>query len=214
MIAHVKGILAEKKMKNVISVLLVGGFGESKLVQKEMQERIQNKRIIIPNEAGLVVLKGAVRFGHSPDIISSRIMSYSYGFKISEKFDERKHPKNLIYHLNGRELVDKVFYKIVEAGEEIQLGQDVTDLRNPCTPTSYDRTVLKVYRSTEAKPKFVNDRGCSLLGQLIIDHKEGKSLKDKKFSVNVAFGDTEVFVKAKLEKSGTEFSTYIECLEN
>jgi hypothetical protein len=42
-----------------------------------MKKNFPNKRIIIPEEAGLSVLKGAVLFGHKPDYIASRVMRFS-----------------------------------------------------------------------------------------------------------------------------------------
>jgi hypothetical protein len=49
-----------------------------------------NKRIIIPEEAGLSVLKGAVLFGHTPDYIASRVMRFSYGTDVTTLFDPDK----------------------------------------------------------------------------------------------------------------------------
>ncbi|XP_060603716.1 heat shock 70 kDa protein 12B-like [Ruditapes philippinarum] len=81
-VAHVKHLLVERKMKYVQRILLVGGFGECQLVHEEMKRNIPNKTIIIPNEAGLAVLKGAVRFGHMPNVVSSRVMKYTYGVSV------------------------------------------------------------------------------------------------------------------------------------
>jgi hypothetical protein len=40
-----------------------------------MKRNFPNKRIIIPEEAGLSVLKGAVLFGHKPDYIASLVVN-------------------------------------------------------------------------------------------------------------------------------------------
>lgn len=81
-VAHVQHLLAEIKMKNVQRILLVGGFGECQLVHDNLKRNIPNKSIIIPNEPGLAVLKGAVRFGHMPNVVSSRVMKYTYGVSV------------------------------------------------------------------------------------------------------------------------------------
>lgn len=81
-IAHMKKLLSEDKMKAVKQILIVGGFGECKLVQEKIRRQFQNKTVIVPNEAGLAVLKGAVRFGHLPQLVSSRVMKYTYGVGI------------------------------------------------------------------------------------------------------------------------------------
>ena len=52
------------------------------------EKNFPNKRIIIPEEAGLSVLKCEVLFGHKPGYIASRV---SYGAYISPLFDPDKH---------------------------------------------------------------------------------------------------------------------------
>ncbi|XP_060571607.1 heat shock 70 kDa protein 12B-like isoform X1 [Ruditapes philippinarum] len=74
MIDHVLKILARPDMERVGSVLLVGGFGESKIVQEEMRRRIADKELIFPNEPSMSVLKGAVRLGHLPSLVSARVI--------------------------------------------------------------------------------------------------------------------------------------------
>lgn len=50
-------------LKDVSCILLVGGFAESLMLQSAIKEAFENKTVIIPKEAGLAVLKGAVLFG-------------------------------------------------------------------------------------------------------------------------------------------------------
>ena len=87
-IRHINGILAEPKMKDVNTVLLVGGFGESKLVQEAVTTAVGGRTVIIPDEAGLIVLKGAVMFGHQPGLVSHRCVKYTYGYGVRSPFDE------------------------------------------------------------------------------------------------------------------------------
>jgi molecular chaperone DnaK (HSP70) len=77
-VSLVKDVLKKPAAKDVPLLLLVGGFAECPLVQSAMKRNFPNKRIIIPEEAGLSVLKGAVLFGHRPDYIVSRVMRFSY----------------------------------------------------------------------------------------------------------------------------------------
>jgi hypothetical protein len=68
-----------------------------------MKRNFPNKRIIIPEEAGLSVLKGAVLFGHKPDYIASRVMRFSYGTDISVLFDPENHEQHRKYTCDGRD---------------------------------------------------------------------------------------------------------------
>ncbi|WAR26408.1 HS12A-like protein [Mya arenaria] len=70
LIGHVKNLLKEPKLIAVQTVVLVGGFGESAYVQEKLRCEILDKRLIVPAEAGLAVLKGSVMFGQNPAIIT------------------------------------------------------------------------------------------------------------------------------------------------
>ncbi|XP_060595951.1 heat shock 70 kDa protein 12B-like [Ruditapes philippinarum] len=111
MMSHVKDILAEQKMKNVKTILLVGGFGESDIVYEAMKTNFENTHTVIrPHEASLAVLKGAVRFGHIPDIIKYRIMTATYGISVMNCFDKGKHPVSKKIMLNNKAKVDNIFH--------------------------------------------------------------------------------------------------------
>lgn len=54
-------------MKDVPSIILVlvGGFAESPMLQAAITNAFKDKKkVIVPRDAGLAVLKGAVLFGH------------------------------------------------------------------------------------------------------------------------------------------------------
>ena len=63
-IRYITEILAKPDMKDVNTILFVGGFAESKLVQDAMRQALRRWTVIIPNEPGMSVLKGAVTFGY------------------------------------------------------------------------------------------------------------------------------------------------------
>jgi len=79
-------------MQNVNTILLVGGFAECKLVQEAVKKAPESRTVIIPEDAGLAVLKGAVRLGHQPRLVSSRCVKYTYGYCSCIFFDPSKHP--------------------------------------------------------------------------------------------------------------------------
>ena len=65
-IRHINGILTEPGMKDVNNIFLVGGFAECELVQAAVKNAFEGRIVIIPEEATLAMLKGAVMFGHQP----------------------------------------------------------------------------------------------------------------------------------------------------
>ncbi|XP_060578574.1 heat shock 70 kDa protein 12B-like [Ruditapes philippinarum] len=209
-IEHVQHILAKQNMQTVETVLLVGGFGECKLVQDLIQRELKSKKIIIPEEAGLVVLKGAVRFGHYQDTVRSRIMTHTYGMATFQNFDEQKHKNAEVKFINGKKKACNVLRTIIQAGEEVNIGKCVS--KGPYTPTDPDETTICVYCTEEMYPEYSTDVGCKHIGTLKVAHANGLSKDDNSLQASFIFGDTELLVKAVNIKTKEEFSTYMDCL--
>jgi len=214
MIQHVKGILREPNMSKVTSILFVGGFGESFYAQERMQEEFRHKRLIVPNEAGLAVLKGAVRFGHDPELVSSRILQYTYGFKGQVVYDEKIHAnrtKAVVEIKDDGKVVTNGFVVLARAREEVKLGDEKTVHRQPV----YDDQLSSTYdiiHTQNPHPILSNENGCHKIGTLRVDHPEGNSASDRGMAVTFLFGDTELKVKVTVKKTGRTFFLSIDCL--
>jgi molecular chaperone DnaK (HSP70) len=61
------------------TILLVGGFSESKLLQEGIQRHFPSIAVRTPSEPSTAVVKGAVDFGHCPEKIRFRMSPYTYG---------------------------------------------------------------------------------------------------------------------------------------
>ena len=66
-------LLEKPEVKGTDTILMVGGFSESPILQERIERDFKDYRIVIPREPALAVLRGAVLFGHDPSIISERI---------------------------------------------------------------------------------------------------------------------------------------------
>ena len=88
--SHVEGLLRDPKLAKCEYLFMVGGFSESRLLQNEMKKRF-SKRLFIPSDTQLAVLKGAVLFGHYPTEITSRIARKTYGYGTNAVFDPKIH---------------------------------------------------------------------------------------------------------------------------
>lgn len=51
--------------------MLVGGFSESEVVQSIFKDSFPKNNVLIPMEAGVAVLKGAVIYGFDSSIVQS-----------------------------------------------------------------------------------------------------------------------------------------------
>ncbi|XP_052760567.1 heat shock 70 kDa protein 12A-like [Mya arenaria] len=207
LIQHLKSLLAEPKIKSVQTVILVGGFGESPYVQERMRNEIPDVRLIVPADAGLVVLKGAVRFGHNPAIVSSRVMKYTYGTRVYDTFDEQKHPEEKKVWINGKWWLDKCFKVYVRVNEEVRVDQQVTRKNIPASEITH----TPVYRTTQENPEYVTDSGCELLGTVELENSTDIPYEQQRLVTTFMFGDTELLVKMKNTITGKQAYMTFEC---
>lgn len=211
LIQHIRSIFDETKMRSTTSILLVGGFGESSYVQERTRGEFPGKKLIIPNEAGLVVLKGAVRFGHDNSIVETRVMQYTYGIRGKTPFNESVHKESLMtVDENGKRKVNGAFIVFVRANESIPVGHQVTVGRDPGKNPLF--TTFPVIRSLTPNPVLANEPGCEILGTLKVHHPKGTTKADKKMNVTLIFGDTELKIKVRIRKTGEEFYLTLNCL--
>lgn len=201
-VEHVKKLFRQKNAKDVNTILLVGGFSESPMLQDAMRKNFKDKRLIIPEDAGLVVLKGAVIFGHNPVTIVSRIAKFSYGVRVYRDFIPGSHPDDKKLKVGDKWKCKDVFACHVKKGQELVVGEAQTNQRY--TPLEADQMslIFDVYTSPEEDPQYVTDPGCLNVGQLEVEVPDLSGGKERGVWVQMIFGGTEVVVEAKEEKSG------------
>lgn len=210
MVNHVKEILAETNNADLHTVIVVGGYGESKYVQEKLESELSDKRLIKPDQPSLAVLKGAVRFGHNLNIVSSRLVRAGYGIRIRAPFDPEIHPITRRIFVNNKEYCENVFKSFVDAGEEVETDKEVTT--KGFKPTDLDSTGVPIFRAENRGIRYTTEVGCSQIGELKIIHFEGDTLEDKMMDLSFRFGGTELQVKAVIQKTGKEASVVIDLL--
>jgi molecular chaperone DnaK (HSP70) len=195
-VSLVKDVLRESAAKNVPLLLLVGGFAECPLVQAAMKRNFPNKRIIIPEEAALSVLKGAVLFGHKPDYIASRVMRFSYGTDVTRLFDPKSHEQHRKYtcKLSGEIRCLGLFGEIIKLNESVALGTKISRRYFTVKPNQR-KMCVNMYASKKEKPTYVDEDGCVLIGTSEIEILS-PSEEERVVSVEYIFGNTEISVTA------------------
>lgn len=191
-------------------IVLVGGFSACKMVQDNIKAKFPDKRVIVPEDAGLSVLKGAVLFGHRPDYIISRIARYTYGIKTTSPFNEKVHELKRRTYIDGEWKCKNLFKLYIKKGTTVELGSKKTGKHR--TSEEFQRAVcFHLFQSTSENPKYTDEEGCTELGELTIEipdpSKEKRSLR-----VNLIFGNTELKVTAFDVNSGTECETVMDLL--
>jgi len=211
-VRHITRILSEPTMKDVNTILLVGGFSECQLIQEAVKKAVGRRTVIVPEEAGLAVLKGAVRFGHQPRFVSSRCVKYTYGFASKLPFDENEHPlEKRIVDGYGNVLVKDVFAKVVEIGTTVDIGKDIRFPEE--IHMNKDKEVhLEIYTSTESDPEYTTDPSCTKVGVLNLGKAPGQTKEENAVDISFAFGGTELKVSVEILKTGKVMTKTIDCL--
>ncbi|XP_060600210.1 heat shock 70 kDa protein 12B-like [Ruditapes philippinarum] len=189
-------------------ILMVGGFSESLFVQQTIKNRFEGVNgitVLIPEEAGLAVLKGAVIFGRQPESIMSRILRYTYGAEITPPFDPKIHDESL-KTADGKRC-NKVFRAFIEKGTEVCHGRPLENIYHTTTP--FQKSIkLKIFSTeNDSKIKYTTDEGCNFVGNLEMKINPTKELQDLK--VEYVFGGTELSVIGTEVKSKTRCETTI-----
>jgi hypothetical protein len=112
--------------------------------------------------------------------------------------------------LNGEERV-YVFREINKVDESVEVGFS----RKMCNmqPNKLDRTIVELYSSEKDEVIYVTEDGCKKRATLTVSHPEGKTLADKKIDFIFIFGESELIVKVRIQKTGREFNTEVNCLQ-
>lgn len=193
---HMQHIFRNPSVKDVPSILLVGGFAESPMLQMTIEKAFPNKKVIIPKGAGLAVMKGAVLYGHEPKTVSSRVCRKTYGVRVSAIFDSAIHPKSKKVVENGVDRCTDIFNIHVHVGESVEVGEpQVEKLYSVIHPNQKEIT-FSIYASQNKDPMFTTDKGCKCLGKLKINMPDITKGLDRGAKVQMTFSGTEIHVKA------------------
>ncbi|XP_056013346.1 heat shock 70 kDa protein 12A-like isoform X2 [Ostrea edulis] len=192
-IQHITEIMQSFQGESVSKILLVGGFSESPMVLKAIRELFPNKKVIAPADPGLAVLKGAVLFGHTPSIISSRISLCTIGLEVNVQFIEGLHPnKYKIKKPDGQTMCQHIFEALVQKGEDVPFGHKI---ENTYSPSEEDAvTGIGIYKSTSENPTYTTDKNCTKLGTIVLRRPNGGWSEDAQIHVVVEFGSTRFSV--------------------
>ncbi|XP_048774519.2 heat shock 70 kDa protein 12A-like isoform X2 [Ostrea edulis] len=203
----IKEILDTPGLSDINTLLAVGGYAESSLMIETLKTVFSHKKVVIPTDPSLAVLKGAVIYGFEPEIIASRVCRYTYGIAKQGIWNEgdpesKKLPETT---RKGLHWCDDVFDKHVEVGQVVTVGK-FQEPKEYFAIEGQEMALLDFYASTEKNPRFVDMPGCTCVGSFVLDLSE-KSSKGN-ILVRIAVGGTELEVEAKEEKTGRIFKSY------
>lgn len=209
-------VFDKPEVTNVKFLFLVGGFAESPLLQQAVQSAFGSRcRVIIPQDVGLTILKGAVLFGLDPAVIKVRRSPLTYGVGVLNRFVEGKHPPEKLLIKDGTRWCTDVFDKFISADQSVALGETVTRSYTPAKPSQLV-IVINIYSSEQDNVSFITESGVKKCGTLRLDltGTDASVPNRREIKTLMQFGDTEIKAMAidvatsKSVKVGIDFLNY------
>ncbi|CAB4437223.1 unnamed protein product [Rhizophagus irregularis] len=206
--------------KNCSAIFLVGGFGQSKYLQKKIEEKFGKsvENISIPNQPVAAVVRGAAIYGkslqgsknlsklnNSKRVIATRVLKYTFGIKVTPSWKPGDPPERRISA--GR--IQK-FHRIAERKTEVTVDQEfkIEDLL-PVLPFATKMT-FEVYYTKAQNAVYCDEPGMEPLGELIINLPDKHLGLDRPCTLSLLFGDMEIKAKAFNQKNGQNYQTTFE----
>lgn len=208
-VSHIKDLLQQPNVQGTNIFLMVGGFSESAMIQDAIMKALPKAKVIIPAEAGLTVLKGAVIFGHRPVAITSRVSKYTYGINISPPFDPSVHPDDHKVCVGGVDRCRDIFKKYIQEGDTVRVGEARSG-KHVTLKSNQREMLLKIFASPKRDPLFVDEDDAEYLGKVVVNLPDSQ---DKiRVEVKMMFGETELTVEAMELTQHTKYRAYFDFL--
>lgn len=204
-VSHIEHLLSLPELRSVKSILLVGGFSISPIVNTRIKDHFSKMKIIASGSARMATLRGAVMYGIDSRLIASRVSPYTYGVHTRRLYNKSLHPENKKKRTGGRDIVDNAFCKHIEKGENVYIGKQSNEQSYRICNRKKEDVVWKVYQSSKKTPTFCDEQGCQYVGNLTLGIP--KTIKDNILNIKVYMTcrGTELAATASIE--GHNYST-------
>lgn len=204
---HLKNLLQETETQ---SILMVGGFSMSPYLQEKVKDAFPDHEIMIPDEAWLSVVKGAVLYGHFPKGMRSRIAKCSYGVETLVPFEPEVHPPERLKIMNGREYCSGIFSKHVTVYEELR--SDIIHNQKIYYPVhQHKETWFHMFTSSKDDPQFVDDEECKYLACVCVNLPQ--TVCTESLTFRIAQVETELKVEVSDRQTGDILESKLDYFE-
>ncbi|KAL3847873.1 hypothetical protein ACJMK2_018764 [Sinanodonta woodiana] len=212
-VGHVKAF-HDSNAYGITVALMVGGFSESSMLVNAVRDACSSWKVVVPDEAGLAVLKGAVIFGHNTTPIAYRVSRHTYGYRTTQAFIEGVHSDEHKVFCDGEKLCRNIFNLFLEEGGLVYDGQVFVD-RKPFWPNiDGDNFGIEIYASNDKNVRYTTENSCTYLGLLTVDNLDvDVPIEDRFAYVTIKVTNSEVQVEAADPNTGRFMNTSIDFLQ-
>uniref|UniRef100_A0A8C8RRQ3 Heat shock protein family A (Hsp70) member 12B n=1 Tax=Pelusios castaneus TaxID=367368 RepID=A0A8C8RRQ3_9SAUR len=218
-IKHIDDLMKKPEVKGIKFLFLVGGFAESAMLQHAIQSSFGSLcRVIIPQDVGLTILKGAVLFGLDPTIVRVRRSPLTYGVGVLNKFVEGKHPKEKLLVKEGKNWCTDIFEKFVSVDQSVALGEVVQRSYCPAR-VGQQKIIINIYCCATDDVVYITDPGVRKCGTISLeldelDEVSSPKSRRREIRASMQFGDTEIKVAAMDVRTSKTVRAAIDFLSN
>ena len=207
---HIKQLLSKSSLQDVKTMFLVGGFSEAQFLRKEISRCFPDKRILIPHDPQLAIIRGAVEFAQDPSLLRARVMGKTYGVNTWARFDPKIHPEEKRVVRTQKVYCRDIFETLVKKGERIDIEETRTHTFSPVDPDDTEFS-FHFFSTDQADAQFFTDPGVvSENVKILIPSRDTTKGLDRKLRLDVKFGGTELKVKVTDVESGNVRAASIE----
>ncbi|CAJ0829911.1 10296_t:CDS:1 [Entrophospora sp. SA101] len=201
---------------NITAMFLVGGFSQSKYLQKRIKDKFipQVPNISVPVRSIVAVCRGATLYGLSmynndnlnsnnnfKFVIDSRVLRYSYGIIGYPMWKEGDPP-----HRRDSDGRMRKFIQMAPRGKVVKINEESSTTFVPISAEN-ESIRFEIYHSKNNDEIYSDEPGMKKLGELII------SLPDKHLGTNrpvlfsLCFGKMEITARAINQLNGLNCET-------
>ena len=165
--------------------------------------------MIVPSDASIAVMQGAVMFGKKPNKIAERVLTKTYGADCCRDFIKGVHPEKNKFLVNGKEMCSDVFNCFVKENEIVKLGQRIKRMYRPLLP--HERQITySFYAAEDPNALLITESGVKRIGRVAVQSPDTWKGMDRQLEVSMYFGGTEITATARDISSGNTAQTTLD----
>lgn len=202
-----------RDVRGIEKIYLVGGFGGSKYIWKVIQESFGNSfKYVVPAEPAFAVIRGAVIYKETPNVIKSRKVDATYGICVNANFIDGLHDRQYLWvDDDGVRRCKRIFSTVVEYGEVV--GSEEV-YKNTFLPVEHNQTAMTLSFFSSEKRDIFYVSEATQVGEIVLEMSDPTGDKEREVEVMFDFSHTEIQVQVFDQTSGKEVKTVLDFLTN